>query len=45
MEFKHCEPLTYGKPKRETVINNDDIINLNIALNTATTLEEFLKLT
>ena len=32
-----------GKPKRDTVINKEDILNLKIALNTSHTLEEFLE--
>ena len=31
-------------PKRETVINGDDVLNVKIALGTATTGEEFIGL-
>ena len=30
-------------PNRDTVINNDDILNLKIALETSKTFEEFLR--
>ncbi len=36
-------PFLGGRPKRGQIINKDDILNLRIALNTAKTLEEFLK--
>ena len=32
------------RPKRDTVIGQEDIINLKIALGTAKTIEEFIKL-
>jgi hypothetical protein len=32
------------KPKRDLQINKDDILNLQIALNTSKSLEEFLAL-
>lgn len=32
-----------GRPNRSTIIGTDDIINLKIVLNIATSLEEFLK--
>lgn len=35
-------PLFDGRPNRETVINQDDIINLKIALNTLS-FKEFLE--
>lgn len=35
-------PLFDGRPERENWINGDDILNLNIALNTARTIDEFL---
>lgn len=35
-------PFLEGRPKRETVIGNEDIINLHIALETCKSLEEFL---
>ena len=38
-------PFLGGRPRRDTVISNDDILNLVIASNTCTTLEEFLKVT
>jgi hypothetical protein len=31
-----------GRPDRQTVINQDDILNLRIALETSTSLEDFL---
>lgn len=33
-----------GRPERETVINDEDITNLKIALETSKTLEQFLSL-
>lgn len=35
-------PFKGGRPKRTEKINNDDILNLKILLNTANSLEEFL---
>ncbi len=35
-------PFLEGRPKRETAIDRDDLLNLQIALNTAKTVEEFL---
>jgi hypothetical protein len=35
-------PFLEGRPKRDTVIGKEDIMNLNIALETSKTLEEFL---
>ena len=35
-------PFGKGKPKRDTVIKTDDVVNLVIALNTAKSMEEFL---
>ena len=32
-----------GKPKRDSSINYDDIINLRIALNTSSSIEDFNK--
>mgnify|MGYP001769773219 CR=1 FL=1 len=32
-----------GRPERETIINQDDINNLIIAVNTTNSVEEFLK--
>ena len=37
-------PFLGGRPKRDTVINSDDIANLNIALNMAKTFKEFIEL-
>lgn len=34
-------PELSKRPERNTVINDDDIVNLQIALNTATTINEF----
>lgn len=41
---KKIIPFLEGRPKRETVINHEDILNLKIAANTATSLSEFLAL-
>lgn len=38
------ESLTHSRPNRQTVINQDDIINLRIALETSKNLEEFLSI-
>ena len=35
-------PLFGGRPKRESEISKDDIINLKIAMNNSKTFEEFL---
>jgi hypothetical protein len=35
-------PFLEGRPKRDTVIGKEDILNLSIALETSGTLEEFL---
>jgi hypothetical protein len=32
-----------GRPKRDTVIGDDDILNLQIALNTSNSVTDFLK--
>jgi hypothetical protein len=37
-------PFLGGRPKRITIINNDDIINLAIMLNTTDSLESFIKI-
>lgn len=37
-------PFKEGRPRRDTPISPEDIVNLVIALNTATTLDEFLRL-
>ena len=36
-------PFLGGRPERETIIAKDDIMNLEITLNTCSTLDEFLK--
>jgi hypothetical protein len=36
-------PFLSGRPKRDTAINADDIVNLQIALYTARTFKDFLK--
>jgi len=36
-------PFLGGRPDRETVIRKDDLINLEITINTCTTVEEFLR--
>ncbi len=38
-------PFLGGRPKRDSTINQDDILNLQIALFTSRTLEEFLSIT
>ena len=35
-------PFLEGRPKRETIIGNNDLTNLKIALNTFKSLEDFL---
>lgn len=35
-------PFLQGRPVREGIICNEDIINLKIALNTSNSLQEFL---
>lgn len=35
-------PFLGGRPGRTTVINNDDIVNLMIALNTTNSVDAFL---
>ncbi len=37
-------PFLKGRPIREGIINNEDLINLKIALNTSKSLQEFLLL-
>ena len=37
-------PFLDGRPDRDTVINSDDILNLNIAVNTVSTFKEFFQL-
>ncbi len=36
-------PLLGGRPEREAIISSDDIVNLQIALHTCTSLDEFLE--
>lgn len=36
-------PFMKGRPKRDTIIQNDDILNLVILLNSCKTLKEFLE--
>ncbi len=36
-------PYLEGRPNRETAINHDDLLNLEIALNTCESVEELLK--
>jgi hypothetical protein len=38
-------PFLGGRPKRDSIISNDDIMNLLIACNTCQTLDEFFSLT
>jgi hypothetical protein len=37
-------PFLSGRPDRTTVINNDDILNLRISLNTTNSVDELLAL-
>ena len=39
----NCIPMFGGRPSRDTVIGNDDILNLQIALNTTNSVSAFLK--
>lgn len=41
MRIEHI-PFLGGRPKRVNIINNDDITNLKIILNTSKTFKEFL---
>ncbi len=36
-------PFLSGRPVRETVIGKDDLMNLEIVLNTTNTIEEFVR--
>lgn len=36
-------PFMEGRPKREKIINHDDILNLIISLNTADTVKELIE--
>ena len=38
------EQLSIGRPNRNEVINNDDITNLKITLETCKSFEDFLKI-
>jgi hypothetical protein len=35
-------PFLSGRPERETVINADDLMNLEIVMNTTNSVEEFM---
>lgn len=37
-------PFLAGRPNREKIIKNDDVVNLTIALNSSKSFEEFLKI-
>jgi hypothetical protein len=41
--LKRYIPFMEGRPRRETPIDRDDVVNLEIALNTCKTVSEFLK--
>jgi hypothetical protein len=36
-------PFLGGRPERQTIIGKDDILNLEITLNTCSTVDEFAK--
>jgi hypothetical protein len=36
-------PFLGGRPQRQTIIGKDDIMNLEITLNTCLTVDEFVK--
>jgi len=38
-------PFMGGRPQRDSIIANDDIMNLIIACNTCSSLDEFFKVT
>jgi hypothetical protein len=44
VSFDQIIPFLTGRPERSTVINQDDCVNLQIALYTSKTMEEFLLL-
>jgi hypothetical protein len=44
VSFEQIIPAISGRPERSTTINQDDCINLQIALYTCKTMEEFLLL-
>lgn len=37
-------PFRAGRPARDTVIGKEDLLNLRIALHTASSLDEFVKM-
>ncbi len=41
--IKNVSVVFTGRPVRDTVINGDDLVNLKIALETSSSLEEFLE--
>ncbi len=41
---KEYIPFLEGRPNREKIIKNDDLINLSIALNTSKSFEELLQI-
>lgn len=41
---KKCIPFLEGRPQRDTVIGEDDILNLKIALETAKSFSAFLEM-
>lgn len=41
---KEYIPFLEGRPKRTTVIQSDDLLNLRILLNNSKSLEEFLSM-
>ncbi|HEX2959645.1 MAG TPA: hypothetical protein VHO70_22605 [Chitinispirillaceae bacterium] len=42
VSFDQAIPFLSGRPERSTVINQDDCLNLQIALYTSKTMEELL---
>jgi hypothetical protein len=43
VSIKRHIPFLEGRPRRETPIDRDDVINLEIALNTCKTVGELMK--
>ena len=41
--FYHV-PMFCGRPERESVITHDDILNLVIAMNTETSMDDFMEM-
>ncbi len=39
---KKVIPFLHGRPSRESIIEDDDLLNLSIALNTCKSTEEFI---